>query len=113
MGDSYLEFQALDTRKILVAIDRIEPSLTERASTAEVTRSIVHAATVGFDTALGVVTAVAESFAQQFDHCVQKPKEMELSFGLEVNADLSVFAIAKAGGKTSFSVKIKWTSSDG
>jgi hypothetical protein len=75
---SYLEYQTIGGETVLVAVDDVPGPLTERASLADAAKAVVKTAGMGFDAALGTVTAVARSFTRQFANNEDRPREMEL-----------------------------------
>jgi hypothetical protein len=98
-------------RDVLIEVDAEVASPAGEARPAAIkdaVGAVTRTASKSFEEALSVVTSVADTFAAQVDKIGRKPAEVELSFALEVAGEAAVFSVAKASGKGTFNVKIKW-----
>lgn len=59
------------------------------------------------DAAMTTVRAMAGKVADTIDKITKKPSEVEVTFGLKLDAESRVF-IAKVGVEAQVSVKLKW-----
>jgi hypothetical protein len=87
-----------------VAIEVDEPHGTVRASKAT---NAVKEAGASFERALAEVRNAASAALGQFRSMAQQPDEVEIKFGVKVDAQVGA-VIAKTGLQGQFEIKLKW-----
>ena len=97
---------------VLVEIDFGKPASGELvgkiASGEEPASALITKAKQQFDSALSVVNQTAAAFVGQVSRMVDKPSQVEVTFGLKATGEAGFFAITKLGGEANFSVKLSW-----
>jgi len=109
---NYIRFDAGDGAQLLVEVDREEtgaPGGPVKAGLGGKVRDAVAAAGTTLDVALSrVIKANARPFLDALDGLERRPTEAELSFGVKATGEVGNFAVAKAGGEASYSVRVLW-----
>lgn len=100
-----VEFPLEDGRTVIIEVNDPQPEGTnERASLGEVSAR----ATKTLETALEQVTPAAEAILKRFSGLSQLPDEIEVEFGLKVNAEIGAF-VASGSVEANYVVKLKWS----
>ena len=73
------------------------------------TTEIVVKANATFETALERIRSASESMLNRLTSLAQPPDELEIEFGVKLNAETGA-VIAKAATEANFTIHMKWTS---
>jgi hypothetical protein len=99
-----IEYQLTDDSTIWVEVD--EP---ERSGVKPVSRSgeVVEKAKQTFSAALDNVKPIAETIIDKLRNLSDSPDEVEVKFGLKMNAEAGAI-IAAAGVEANYEITLKW-----
>jgi NTP-dependent ternary system trypsin peptidase co-occuring protein len=110
--EHFLSYQA-PTGPVLIEITVGKPTSGElvgkAASGRELTTALITEAKQKFDGALDIVQQSAAAFLGQVNRMVDRPSQVEVTFGLKAVGEAGIFAITKLGGEANFTVKLSWT----
>ena len=101
----YIEFPLGDDEFIMVEIDEPEPEggLVKASRGSE----MVEHAQMSFSKALDKVRPVAETIIGKLRKLTDQPDEIEVEFGLKMNAEAGA-VVAAAGIEANYTVTLKW-----
>jgi hypothetical protein len=98
-----VEFPLQDGGGIVIEVDEPESQGTIRAGR----EGVIAQAKETFEEALDHVLPVAKSLAEKLHNTVNRPDEIEISFGVKLNTQVGAI-IAAVNGEANFSVKMHW-----
>ena len=99
-------FELAEGGTVIVEVDE-DPSVARASRTG----SVVRDAKESFEKALAEVRDAASSALGQFRAMVRQPDEVEIKFGVKLDAQVGA-VIAKTGMQGHFEVKLKWRRDD-
>ena len=88
---------------VWVEVEAIEEKYGEQ----EVARDLVQKAKKSFQDALSVARPVAETIIGKLSNLSERPKEIEVEFGLNLSAEAGAI-ISSSGLEANFKVTLKW-----
>lgn len=89
---------------VVVEVDPPRGTGMERTGRAA---DAVRDAAAGFERTLGDIRRAASVTLAQFQSMAQRPSEVQLTFGVKIDAQLGAF-VAKTGGEANFAVTLTW-----
>lgn len=100
-----IEFSLEDGGSILVQVDAPEPEggVVKAARGGEVLRKAVQT----FEEALDKIRPAAGAIISKLRYLADPPDEIEVEFGLTLNAEAGAF-VAAAGAEANYTVKLTW-----
>jgi len=101
-----VEFPLENGKTFVVEIEETDPT----GGTVRVARpgEIVEKATETFENVLEKISPVTTTIIKQFQNMTSTPDEIEVEFGLSLNAKIGAI-IASAGGSAHFNITLRWT----
>jgi hypothetical protein len=107
----YIQFPTGDGGTVLVEIEAKEEKtegLVKAGLAEKVEEAVVRARDTFEMTMMETVRRNAEAFIQTMTALSDPPAEVEITFGVNAVAEAGYSAIAKAGGESSYTVKLTW-----
>ena len=104
-----VEFKMEEGGTIVVEVDEMESGRTTRASRHP--GEIVEEAKETFEQALSKIRPATEKVIHTLGKLSQKPREIEMEFGFNMNAEAGVI-IASVGAAANFKVTLRWSSDE-
>jgi NTP-dependent ternary system trypsin peptidase co-occuring protein len=104
MASELARFELEQGGSVVVEVDPPRGTGMERIGR---TADAVRDATAGLERALGDVRRAASATLAQFQSMAQRPSEIQLSFGVKIDAQVGAF-VAKTGGEANFQVTVTW-----
>ncbi len=106
MASELARFSLEQGGSVVVEVDPPRVTGMERTGLAA---DAVHETTARLERALGDIRRAASATLAQFQSMVQRPSEVQLSFGVKIDAEVGAF-IAKTGGEANLQVTVTWKS---
>lgn len=111
--EKYIQFTTVSGHTILVEADLDEVKTSQGVVKVGLKDKIKDAVGVAEETFDEAVKRIVHDNATALLHAVgelpERPDEIEISFGLKATGEIGNFAVAKAGGEASYSIKLVWT----
>ena len=108
----FLEYSS-SSGTVLVEVDPVKPLPGELVgkigSGEDPTSTLIIKSRQQFESALTVVNQTAAAFVEQVSRMVDKPSQVEITFGLKATGEAGFFAITKLAGEANFGVKLTWS----